>query len=51
MKGVEMRPMMSWMLRRAWGKVAAGGGNFGKIILDSLLRSRNVYVSDVPLFI
>lgn len=21
-----MRPMMSWMLRRAWGKVAAGGG-------------------------
>lgn len=26
MKGVEMRPMMSWMLRRAWGKVAAGGG-------------------------
>lgn len=26
MKGVVMRPMMSWMLRRAWGKVAAGGG-------------------------
>lgn len=25
-RGVEMRPMMSWMLRRAWGAVEAGGG-------------------------
>lgn len=25
-RGVEMRPMMSWMLRRAWEEVAAGGG-------------------------
>lgn len=25
-RGVEIRPMMSWMLRRAWEEVAAGGG-------------------------
>lgn len=25
-RGVEMRPMMSWMLLRARGEVAAGGG-------------------------
>lgn len=25
-RGVEIRPMMSWMLHQAWGEVAAGGG-------------------------
>lgn len=28
-RGVEIRPMMSWMLHQAWGEVAAGGGAAG----------------------